>query len=190
MLSSPSRVEALGLRLRPVAAAFTLIEIMIVVAIMGIVMTMGVPLVYKVFHRAPMAKAITDVVEVCSHARAQAILQGRVVEVIARPLSKRFDVAGGSAPANHAKEGGDYFEASAAPAPAGSGLSAQISDHIMIEMLDVNLTEYKDADMARIRFFPNGTCDEFTLILHSDTGEFRKIWLEVTTGLANVGDVR
>ena len=27
---------------------------------------------------------------------------------------------------------------------------------ITIEMLDVNLTEYKDLDFARVRFFPNG----------------------------------
>ena len=29
-------------------------------------------------------------------------------------------------------------------------------------MLDINLTEYKDADVARVRFYPNGTCDELT----------------------------
>ena len=64
-----------------------------------------------------------------------------------------------------------------------------ISDHVVIEMLDVNLLEYKDQDFARVRFYPNGTCDEFTLILHSDRGEWIKISLEITTSLANVGPV-
>jgi len=51
------------------------------------------------------------------------------------------------------------------------------------------LTEYKDADTAKVRFFPNGTCDEMTLILHSDKGEWMKITLEITTGLTSVGPV-
>ena len=55
---------------------FTLIEIMIVVAIMGIAMTMSIPIVYKVWHKAPLRKAVADVVEVCSNARARAIVQG------------------------------------------------------------------------------------------------------------------
>ena len=52
-------------------------------------------------------------------------------------------------------------------------------------MLDVNFIEYKDAEEAHVRFFPNGTSDELTVILHSGT-EYRKITLEPTTGLANV----
>ena len=35
-------------------------------------------------------------------------------------------------------------------------------------------------------FFPNGTCDELTLILLSDRGEQRAVLLEVTTSLAMV----
>jgi hypothetical protein len=37
-----------------------------------------------------------------------------------------------------------------------------------------------------VRFFPNGTCDEMTLVLRSDKNEWRTISLEVTTGLASV----
>ena len=48
---------------------------MIVVAIMGIVMAMSVPIVYKVWRKAPMRQAVKDIVEVCSHARARAIMQ-------------------------------------------------------------------------------------------------------------------
>ena len=48
----------------------------------------------------------------------------------------------------------------------------------------------KDEEMARVRFFPNGTCDEMTIVLHSpDNGEWHKIALEVTTSLATVGPV-
>ena len=38
--------------------------------------------------------------------------------------------------------------------------------------------------MAEVRFYPNGTCDELTLVLLSERQERRNIWLEVVTGLA------
>ena len=69
-----SRAITHSTRLAP--RAFTLIEIMIVVGIMGIVMAMSVPIVYKVWRKAPMRQAVKDIVEVCSHARARAIMQG------------------------------------------------------------------------------------------------------------------
>jgi len=54
-------------------------------------------------------------------------------------------------------------------------------------MLDINLSEYRDAEEARVMFYPNGTCDELTIILHSnERNEYRRITLEVTTALANV----
>ena len=170
-------------------AGFTLIEIMIVIGIMGIIMTIGVPMVYKVFRKQPLTKAITDVVEVCSHARALAIMQARMVEVVFHPLDGRFEVAGASAPKKRRGDD-DIFQTTSGPASSASGLSSQISNRVMIEMLDVNLTEYKNAEEARVRFYPNGTCDELTIILRSDENEWRKISYEVTTGLASVGSVR
>src|SRR6266550_9093450 len=70
--------------------AFTLIELMIVVAIMGVVLTMGVPIVYRMRHEAPLRKAVKEVVEVCSHARARAILQGKATCVVFHPRESSF----------------------------------------------------------------------------------------------------
>ena len=121
--------------------------------------------------------------EVCSNARAQAILQGKQTELVFNPREKQLHVVGaaGSKPA-----GESSLVDTTTPAPTGSGLSAQIPDEITIEMLDVNLHEYKDADEARVIFYPNGTCDELTIILRSDRNEYRKISLEVTTSLASL----
>ena len=145
--------------------AFTLLEVMIVTAIMGVIMTMGVPLVYRVWHKEPMRKAVSDVIEVLSNARARAILRGTPTQVVFHPQAGSLEIEG---------------------APSGSGLSAQFPEGIAIDMLDVNLAEYKDADAALVRFYPNGTCDEMTLILHSERNEQRGITLEITTGLASV----
>lgn len=181
--------RAPGARLRICLAAFTLIEIMVVIGIMGVIMGVGVPIVYKVLHRAPMAEALKNVVEVCSNARAQAIMEGREVDVMFHPRSGALEIS--RAPAGP--------PASAAPAPtpppnpaAGavshSGRSARLSDHIRIDMLDINKWkhDFREDEIARVRFFPNGTSDELTLILSSDRGEQRGVVLEVTTGLASV----
>jgi hypothetical protein len=147
-------------------------------------MAVGVPMIYKIWHKEPMRQAISNVVEVCSNARARAILQGREVAVVFHPLDRRLEIEGGGG----AAAGAGQVQVGLTPG-AGGGTSARISDRILIEMLDVNLTEYKDAETARVRFFPNGTCDELTLILRSDK-EWKKIALEITTSLAVVGDVK
>ncbi len=175
---------------RSARGGFTLIELMVVVAIMAIVMTMSVPVIYKVLHREPLNKAVRDVVEVLSNARARAIMRGRVVEVYFHPRTGLIEIAGaGPSHVRHFQTEGVGL--AQAQAPSNSGLSAQLSDKLEIEMLDVNLTEYKDKDLARVRFFPDGTCDEMTLVLHaldakSENEEWAGISLEITTGLASV----
>jgi prepilin-type N-terminal cleavage/methylation domain-containing protein len=159
----------------PRSAAFTLMEIMVVVGIIGLIMAMGAPTLYHMLHREGFNQTVSDVVEVCSSARAQAILQGRIAEVIFHPLDRRCEVGGGVS---------SGMLASGAPGRAATAV--HFSDEVSIEMLDVNLLEYKDAAVARVRFFPNGTSDELTLILRSDRNDWRKIALETTTGLATV----
>src|SRR6188768_3288768 len=61
---------------------FTLIEIMIVIAIMAIVMTIGVPSIYRAMRRDDLARAMNDTVEGCKTARDRAILQGVPYEFV------------------------------------------------------------------------------------------------------------
>ena len=149
--------------------AFTLIEIMLVVAIMALIVSMGIPSIYRMWNKEGIRKAVEDVTDVCVNARARAILSGTMAEVVFHPQEKRFEVNGsGDSPA----------------ALSGKAMSGQFGGDISIEMLDINLLEYKGSDLARVRFFPNGTSDEMTLILQSSHNEWRKISLEITTGLA------
>jgi type II secretory pathway pseudopilin PulG len=165
-------------------------EIMVVVGIMGIILTMSVPIVWKISHRAPMNKAIAEIVEVCSNARARAILQGREVDLLIHPREGRFDLSIAAAPARQPNPMDNSAAFAPQPAPismSGSGLSAQL-DRVIIEDLDINKIPggFRDAEQARVRFFPNGTADEMSLFLLSDRGQRCEILLEVTTGLANV----
>lgn len=163
--------------------AFTLIEIMIVVGIMGLVLTMGVPIVYKVFHRAPLNQAVADIFEVLSNARARAIMQGKIVNVVFHPRENRLEIQDANGPA-----AGTGQVQVGLTRGVGAGTSARLSDRILIEMLDINKQDhdFKDYDSAIVRFFPNSMADELTLLLVSERGEERGITLEITTGLANV----
>jgi Tfp pilus assembly protein FimT len=158
---------------------------MIVVGIMAILVTTGVPLVVKAWKKAPMAKALSEFVEVCSQARAQAIMQGKEVDLMLYPQEGRFSVgnSGGTAVSS------GFMQVSIAGGTSPrAGTSGQFPREIQIELLDINKLrhEFRNDETAKVRFFPNGTCDELTLIILSDQGERREILLEITTGLAMV----
>jgi Tfp pilus assembly protein FimT len=151
---------------------------MMVCAIIGLVAAMGVPSILSVLREGPMRKAVNDTLEICSHARAQAILHGQITTVVFHPQTREVEFSGG-------------VDSSAPPTRVGSPPvnSAQFDNTIGIEALDINLVEYKDADEARVRFFPNGTSDEMTLVLRSGD-QWQKITLEVTTALASAGPMK
>ena len=137
--------------------AFTLIEIMIVVAIIGLIAAVGVPSMLLAFHKEGIRLAVSDVKELLSDARAQAILKGQKTEVVFHPVDRRIE---------------------------GVGKSVQLPDGIEMAMLDINLLDFAESDVARLRFFPNGTCDELVLILHGGDA-WQKISLEYSTSIAS-----
>jgi prepilin-type N-terminal cleavage/methylation domain-containing protein len=159
-------------------AAFTLIEIMVVVAILGIVLATSIPAINSIRKRAPMVQTVKELREVFSNARARAIFDGSTKQVVFRPFDRTFALSGA---------GGD---GGGGGKPKGAGLSGTFDDRLSVEMLDVNLMEFKDQELAVVNFYPNGTCDELTIVLRSDQNEWRKLTLEVTTALSTVGPVQ
>jgi type II secretion system protein H len=150
---------------------FTLIEIMVVVAIMGLMAAMGVPAILKAVQKEGMRKALSDLTDVCASARAKAIFSNQKVAVVFHPADRTFAVQGGGA--------------------AGSAVlvsSSTLPNGVELAMLDVNQQDCLQLAWANVWFFPNGTSDEMTVVLH-DRGEWHKISLEFSTGIASVGDV-
>lgn len=174
------------------AKAFTLIELMVAVGIMAVLMTVAIPRLYQDMHQDSMRKAVSDVMEVCSHARARAILDGTAMELRIRPAERYFSVV----PATRSDEevgvaqtfsfqGHELVERTRTPV-GGAALSVKLSESILVEGLGVNGEDWTEDEEARVRFYPNGTCDEMSIVLLSDKGERRNIWLEVVTGMAEL----
>ncbi len=145
---------------------------MVVVAIIGLVAAMGLPSMMKMLQKEGMRKALNDVTDVCTAARAKAIFLNQKVAVVFHPAARTFSVEGGGA-------GGDSKLLVS---------DATLPDGVDIAMLDINQQDFGAADWAKVWFFPNGTSDEMTLVLH-DKDNWRKVTLEFSTALASVSDV-
>ena len=153
---------------------------MIVVGIIAIVMTIAIPAFVSAQNKTPMRHALEGVMEACATARAQAILRGSLVELHIRPQDYTFDVA----PTGVGGSGG-----AARPEPkAGEGhgvFSVKLPEEVGIEEIAVNFQLLKDAEAIAVRFHPNGTSDEFTVVLRSLYNELRKVTLDPVTGRAD-----
>lgn len=189
--TAPARaVSSPGSRLSRHLHGFTMIEIMVVAAIMVLILAMGIPSIYQMTTKKGMRRAVSDVLETCAHARAHAIMRGQQVDLVFYPEEKRFEVMGTAVQ----KQANEEYISTGSPLQPISGLSGIIPEDVTIEELWVNEVQRTSLTQTTVgslvRFFPNGTCDELKLVLRSNQGESRKITLEVTTGLAMQGDVR
>ena len=186
-----ARVQRCGRGSRAPGAGFTLIEIMVVIGILAIVLAMGVPPFVRSLQKDSLRQAVSDIEEACGRARAQAILRGVPTELIIRAADGQLTVA--PAPATRAGQtaaDGDSTEQPANSFVAQSPVfSAHLREDIAITLLYVNLKDRMKAEESRVHFYPNGTSDEFTIVLETGGG-VRKISLDCVTGLANMEVLR
>jgi hypothetical protein len=151
---------------------------MVVVAIIGLVAAMSVPAILTMRHEAPMRKAINDIMEICSRARAGAVLKDTTATIVFHPLAKTADLVNG-----------DSNSALATRLGKPSVTSVQFDPSVSVEGLGINLKDWTEAESAPVNFYENGTSDEMTLILACH-GEREMISLELTTAQADIKPVR
>jgi prepilin-type N-terminal cleavage/methylation domain-containing protein len=160
---------------------FTLIEIMIVVAIIAIFMTIGVPSLMRGLEKDDLSRAIRDTIEGCKTARDRAILQGVPWVFIVRENGQMNVQA---APQEALRKGTSPVGSSKAiPASPYSTFPRQLGEDVMIQLIDVNFISQMERPEARVRFFPNGTSDEFTVV-YNFQGRQRSVTIDIVTGQA------
>ena len=151
--------------------AFTLIELMIVIAIMGLIAAMGLPSLMKMVQKEGMRKALSDIQECCAAARARAILTQAPVAVTFHPNNGDCSFS-----TDNPGQGATYVT------------SSQLPNGVVLTMLDINWQDYSESDYGKVWFYPNGTSDEMTIVLHDRTRD-RKLTLEFATGSLRISDV-
>lgn len=169
---------------------FTLVEIMIVVAVVAIVFAIGAPSFVHVVQKEPMRQAVSDVIEALGQARAQAILRGVNVEF---RLTGEGDLGVVPAEGRGRRLRFDGFNDPSVEGEPGDAsrmlFSARLHGDVAVTLLEVNFRSQMDAEEARVRFHPNGTCDDFTVVLEFGR-EMRRIWVDPITALADVEALR
>jgi len=174
---------------RPRARGFTLIEIMVVIAIMGLIMAMGMPSIIQAFKKEGMRKGVEEVQKVCDKARSQAIFENKTTWVYFYPgLTDRRYQLGGDPVVGGVALLDAHAAADSGSSSASSDTAGTLPDDVQIEMFDINQQDFAESPWGRVRFFPNGTCDEMVLVLRykNDT---RKITLEYATAMSDVEEV-
>ena len=181
-LPSPSSVRAPG---------FTLIEIMVVIAIIGLIMAMGMPSIQQAFKKEGMRKAVDEVQTVCARARSLAIFNNTTTWVYFYPQmqDRRYQLGGDPVVGGQALLDAQLTAGTGTtPAAASSETSGTLPDEVQIEMFDINQQDFAESAWGRVRFFPNGTCDEMVMALRykEDT---KLIKLEFSTAMTDVTEV-
>ena len=174
-------------------SAFTLIELMVVIGLIMIVMTIGIPrLIYN--NETPLGGSLSAVMDACAAARTKAILSGQTTKVIIDSETYSVTVGGVSTKPKTELESlnpdtnnlDSLNDDPKQTAQTGSSFSGKIHADVGVDFLAVNFKDMSEAERAEINFFPNGTSDEFAIGMRHITGDGvqRFVHLDSVTGLA------
>ncbi len=185
------------------ARGFTLIEIMLVTGITLLLLGWGVPNMLRALEKHGIAKATMDIMDGCKQARALAILKGVPAEFVLTFEGDAYRLRVSSAsrsrlmsqvtgmPSIPLDEAWETNNKSSRRGQGGleelDGFKRVLDPDIALETIDVNFIDQMQGNEARVRFFPNGTSDEFTTTVFMNN-ERRIISLDPITGIPSMVD--
>ncbi|HTI70460.1 MAG TPA: prepilin-type N-terminal cleavage/methylation domain-containing protein [Candidatus Limnocylindria bacterium] len=169
---------------------FTLIELLLVVGLSAIMMAIAIP-VFRAAKRSPLAQATEDFSEACREARAQAVFKSMPMQLVIRGGGGEILVEPAPVGVMGATNGVSMssFEprvGSNADDTPGPQFHATLGDDLGFRKLYVNGVDMMNADLAAIRFYPNGTSDGMEAELQYRRIEARRLSLEIITGQLTV----
>ncbi|HIG81149.1 MAG TPA: type II secretion system protein GspH [Verrucomicrobiales bacterium] len=167
-------------------AGFTLVEIMVVVAIMGVLLGLALMNFHALNKKEPLEQAVSDLEGLCRRARTEAIVKSRPMDLTLDSEGRRFELA--TAP--HAQN---------APDPDGL-LIATVQEAVTLDqaalptgvefeiVLPEESPDSETPGVVVIRFYPNGTAEPLeALMIMSGEGVYTLV-LDPVTGRLNVRD--
>jgi len=175
-------------RLRCVAA-FTLIEIVLVVLIIGLIAALAVPSFVDSMHGQRLDSAASEIATACQKARYEALFSGRTcwyvidfdqqsIQLMQEPQAETNTVA-------------TYAEIAAETNILDSA-TAEVKERVSIEE-GVRLTSVQAQDGSQqstgkvgFPFYNNGVCEPFRIFLQNDKEETRALDVDMFTGKAKV----
>ena len=165
---------------RAPASAFTLIEIMMVIGLIAVMFTVGIPTFTSARNQRPMRIATEELMELLNTARAQAIIRGVTVELQINPQEYTFNVVA----TGDSTEIVQRVESGSRDTTRGR-FSVKLPPEVGIELVDVNYVPYIDEEHAVLKFYSNGTSEEFSVVIRSLRGEYRRLFVDPITSRAD-----
>lgn len=187
---------------RPIPRAFTLLEVMIVIGMAVLVMAISIPFVQRTIRRDAIYTAVKVVEDACRNARALAIINNSTTELVIQPADRHFSVRPGATrsarPRRPASNLGDEPVDDSVPrrrvsnyaGQAPPPFSATLDGDVTIQLLSVNFAEHSGDTEAKVHFHPNGTTDEFTIVLRIGATAVRQVTLDIVTGHPTLNVIR
>ena len=161
--------------------AFTLVEIMVVVAVMGLLIGISIPAFRSIIKKAPLEQGISDVESLCRQARAEAIVRQQAMdvlfneaeEIVALTTAARVIIAP------------DPFTGLTVKVTEETQLIDQVALEVDLQIIEPESDEFTVGEI-RIRFYPNGTSETLAVRVVGDD-EAYLLTLDPVTGRTMVG---
>ena len=186
-------------RPRGCARGFTLIEVMVVVLIGAVIMGVAIPNFARKAMKDPLNQATTDLLDAFREARSRAVLGNRPMQVLitagegiihVEPYQPRDPEFAPIEDESDTVPTAEINSSSTASPESKPLFSAHMNPEVAFRTLVVNTHDRLADPLTVVRFYPNGTCDQFEAVLAWPRKGERKVSLEVTTSLAEVEDPR
>ena len=156
--------------------AFTLVEIMVVVAVMGLLIGISIPAFRKIMNKAPLEQGISDVETLCRQARAEAIVKQRAMDVVLNETEETVALTTAARVINAP----DPFTGLIIKITEETQLIDQVFLQVDLQIIAPEADEFT-VDEIRIRFYPNGTSETLELRVVG-AGEAYRLTLDPVTG--------